>query len=191
MQDPQKIDLKCAKRSKKLPIVLSHTEIERIIEATDNAKYSLMISLAYGAGLRVSEVVSLKVQDLDLEELTVHIKQAKGQKDRISIMPESLIDSLKNLVAGKAGNDFVFASERGGKLTTRTAQKVFENSLTDSGVKKDASFHSLRHSFATHLLENGTDVRYVQELLGHSNIRTTQIYTQVTNPKLKNIKSPL
>lgn len=133
----------------------------------------------------MKEVVSLKVQDLDFEKLTVHIKQAKGQKDRISIIPESLIGSLKNLVAGKAENDFVFASERGGKLTTRTAQKVFENSLRDSGVKKDTTFHSLRHSFATHLLENGTDVRYVQELLGHSNIRTTQVYTQVTNPKLK------
>lgn len=98
---------------------------------------------------------------------------------------------LKNLVAGKTENDFVFASERGGKLTVRTAQKVIKNSLADSGVKKDATFHSLRHSFATHLLENGTDVRYVQKLLGHGNIRTTQIYTQVTNPKLKNIKSPL
>ncbi|MDA1316924.1 MAG: tyrosine-type recombinase/integrase, partial [bacterium] len=85
----------------------------------------------------------------------------------------------------------VFGSERGGKLTTRTAQKVFENALRVSGIKKDATFHSLRHSFATHLIENGTDVRYVQALLGHANIRTTQIYTQVTNPKLKNIKSPL
>jgi len=156
-----------------------------------NPKHQLLLSLAYGAGLRVSEAISLKVQDLDLDELTIHIKQAKGQKDRLSVIPESLVDSLKNLVAGKTGKDFVFASERGGKLTTRTAQKVFENSLVASGVKKDATFHSLRHSFATHLLENGTDVRYVQELLGHSNIRTTQVYTQVTNPQLKNIKSPL
>jgi site-specific recombinase XerD len=149
------------------------------------------LSLAYGSGLRVSEVVALKVQDLDFEELTVLLKQAKGQKDRISVMPQGLIDDLKNLVAGKEKGDFVFASERGGKLTTRTAQKVFENALWLSGIKKDATFHSLRHSFATHLLENGTDVRYVQELLGHQNIRTTQRYTQVTNPKLKNIKSPL
>lgn len=187
----QKIEISSAKKPKSLPTVLSRSEVNRILESTKNAKHRLLLSLAYGAGLRVSEVVSLKVQDLDVEELTVHIKQAKGQKDRISVMPESLTDSLKNLVAGKSGNDFVFASERGGVLTTRTAQKVFENSLASSGVQKDATFHSLRHSFATHLLENGTDVRYVQELLGHSNIRTTQVYTQVTNPKLKNIRSPL
>ena len=86
---------------------------------------------------------------------------------------------------------FIFNSSRGGKLTTRSFQAVFQKALKNSKIKKDATFHSLRHSFATHLLENGTDVRYVQELLGHSNIRTTQIYTQVTNPKLKNIKSPL
>ena len=139
----------------------------------------------------MSEDIALKVQDLDFAELTIHIKQAKGQKDRISVIPERLVDDLINLVAGKIKNDFVFASERGGKLTTRTAQKVFENALQLSDIKKEATFHSLRHSFATHLLENGVDVRYVQELLGHQNIRTTQIYTQVTNPKLKNIKNPL
>ena len=190
-KDNQKIEIQSAKKPKSLPTVLSRSEVNRILESTKNAKHKLLLSLAYGAGLRVSEVVFLKVQDLDFEELTVHIKQAKGQKDRISVMPESLIDSLKNMVAGKEGNDFVFASERGGKLTTRTAQKVFENALRTTGIKKNATFHSLRHSFATHLLENGNDVRYVQELLGHSNIRTTQIYTRVTNPKLKNIKSPL
>lgn len=96
------------------------------------------------------------------------------------MIPTSLIDSLKNLIAWKNKNDLVFASERGGKLTTRTAQKVFENALRNSGMKKDATFHSLKHSFATHLLENGTDVRFVQELLGHQNIRITQIYTHVT-----------
>ncbi len=187
----QKIEIYFAKKPKSLPIVLSRNEVNKVLESLKNVKHKLLLSLAYGAGLRVSEVVSLKVQDLDFEELTVHIKQAKGQKDRISVMPESLTNSLKNLVAGKSGKDLVFASERGGKLTTRTAQKVFENALEKSGIKKDATFHSLRHSFATHLLENGTDVRYVQALLGHANIRTTQIYTHVTNPSLKNIKSPL
>lgn len=191
LKETCKIEVQFAKKTKSLPTVLSRSEVNRILETTKNAKHKLLLSLAYGAGLRVSEVVSLKVQDLDFEELTVRIKQAKGQKDRISVMPESLIDSLKNMVAGKVGNDFVFKSERGGKLTTRTAQKVFENSLAGSGIKKDATFHSFRHSFATHLLENGTDIRYIQELLGHSNIRTTQVYTKVTNPKLKNIKSPL
>jgi len=191
VKNPRKIEIQSAKRPKSLPTVLSRREITKILESLKNAKHKLLLSLTYGAGLRVSEIVVLKVQDLDFEELTVHIKQAKGQKDRISVIPTSLIDGLKNLIAGKDKNDLVFASERGGKLTTRTAQKVFENALRDSGIKKDATFHSLRHSFATHLLENGTDVRFVQELLGHQNIRSTQIYTHVTNPKLKNIKSPL
>lgn len=112
---------------------------------------------------------------MDLDELIIYIKQAKGQKDRIGVMPESMADEIGNLIAGKANNNFVFASERGRKLTTITAQKVFENALRFSGTKKDATFHSLRHSFAIHLLENGTDVRYAQELLGHQNIKTTQI----------------
>ena len=187
----QKIEIQSAKKPKSLPIVLSRSEVKRILETPSNQKHKLLLSLSYGAGLRVSEVISLKVQDLDFDELTVRLKQAKGQKDRISVMPESLVSDLRNLVVGKSKNDPVFASERGGMLTTRTAQKVFENALKDSGLKKDASFHSLRHSFATHLLENGTDVRFVQELLGHQNIRTTQVYTHVTNPKLKNIRSPL
>lgn len=191
IKNSQKIEIQSAKKPKSLPTVLSRSEVTRILESPKNVKHKLLLSLAYGAGLRVNEVTELKVQDLDFEELTVHIKRAKGQKDRISVMSESLVDNLKNLVAGKAATDIVFASERGGKLTTRTAQKVFENALCASGIKKSATFHSLRHSFATHLLENGTDMRYVQELLGHVNIRTTQIYTQVTNPKLKNIKSPL
>ncbi|MBT3348760.1 tyrosine-type recombinase/integrase [bacterium] len=190
LKDPQKIDLKFAKKSKRLPIVLSRAEIERIIESTENAKYKIMISLGYACGLRVSEVVDLKVSDLDIDELVVHIKEAKGKKDRISVLPEKLQNDLRNLIAGKNPKDFIFASNRGGNLTTTSLQKMFRKSIAKAKIQKPATFHSLRHSFATHLLENGVDVRYVQELLGHANIRTTQIYTQVTNPSLKNIKSP-
>ncbi len=191
MRNNQKIDIRSAKKGKFIPTVISRNEIGKILESTQNTKHRLLISLTYGAGLRVSEIISLQVKDIDLDELVVYIRQAKGQKDRISVLPEKLVYDIRNLIAGKIDTDFVFASERGGKLTTRTAQKVFENSLKKSGIKKKATFHSLRHSFATHLLENGTDIRYVQELLGHQNIRTTQRYTQVTNPMLKNIKSPL
>jgi len=191
LKDPQKIDLKFAKRNKKLPIVLSHTEIDKIIAATDNIKYKLMISLSYGCGLRVSEVVNLRVADLDIDELIVHIKGAKGKKDRISVLPKKLQNDLRNIIAGKNATDFIFLSNRGAKLTTTSLQKIFRKSLGKTNINKPATFHSLRHSFATHLLENGIDVKYVQELLGHANIRTTQIYTKVTNPSLKNIKSPL
>jgi integrase/recombinase XerD len=174
LKDSQRIDLKFSKRSKKLPIILSRTEIEQIIEATENSKYKLMISLGYACGLRVSEVVALKVSDLDIDELVVHIKEAKGKKDRISVLPEKLKNDLRNLIAGKNAHDFLFGSNRGGMLTTTSLQKMFRQSLAKTNIQKSVTFHSLRHSFATHLLENGTDVRYVQELLGHSNIRTTQ-----------------
>jgi len=191
LKNPKKIDIKFAKRNKKLPIVLSRSEIEQIIQATANAKYKLMISIGYGCGLRVSEVTNLKVADLDIDELVINIRGGKGKKDRISVLPEKLQNDLRNLIAGKKAVDFIFNSNRGGKLTTTSLQKMFRKSLAKAKINKPATFHSLRHSFATHLLENGTDVRYVQELLGHQNIRTTQIYTRVTNPKLKNIKSPL
>lgn len=185
------IDLKFAKTSKKLPIILSRSEIEKIINSIENRKHKLLISLSYGAGLRVSEAINLKIRDVNLDELTIHLKAAKGNKDRITIFPEKLKADLSELMALQHGNEYVFESERGGKLTSRTAQLVFEKALKRARIEKDATFHSLRHSFATHLLENGVDVRYVQELLGHQNIRTTQLYTKVTNPNLKRIKSPL
>lgn len=191
LKNNKQINIKFSKRSKKLPVVLSRNEINKIISVIKNPKHKIMVTLAYGAGLRVSELVNLRVQDLNIDELFIHIKEAKGKKDRITIFPEKITDDLQKLVLGKSARDFVFESERGGKLTTATAQTVFKNALKKADIKKRATFHSLRHSFATHLLENGVDVRYVQELLGHRNIRTTQRYTQVTNPKLKNIKSPL
>ncbi len=191
LEDPQKIGLRFAKRNRKLPIVLSRREIKKIIDATENVKYRLMIALSYACGLRVSEVVNLRVADLDLDELVVHVKKSKGRRDRISILPEKLQNDLRNWIAGKKVSGFVFTSNRGGGLSTTSLQKMFRISLHRARVSKPATFHSLRHSFATHLLENGVDVRYVQKLLGHSSIRTTQVYTHVTNPKLKNIKSPL
>lgn len=186
-----KIDIKYSRKSKKLPVILSREEIDQIIKLIKNKKHSLMIALSYGAGLRVSEVVRLKVIDLDLANLQIHIKQAKGNKDRITVIPEKLKNDINDLCSYKNADDYIFASERGNRLTERTAQKVFEKALKSAGISKYATFHSLRHSFATHLLENGIDVRYVQELLGHQNIRTTQIYTHLTNLALKNIKSPL
>jgi len=156
-----KIDLKFAKKSKKLPIVLTKKGVLKILENITNQKYKLSVALAYAGGLRISEIQNLKVQDIDLEELTIHLKNAKGKRDRITVFPEKLKTDFQNLIAGKKNDDFVFESNRGGKLTTISLQKVFQNVLKKSGIKKPATFHSLRHSFATHLLENGTDVRYV------------------------------
>jgi len=185
------IQIRSAKEAKSLPVVLSRAEIKRMLDATENLKHRVLLALAYGAGLRVSEVTSLCVRDVSLDENVVHVKHAKGNKDRITLLSEKIIPDLRTLIAGRRPDEFIFISERGGELTQRTTQKIFESALKGAGVQKKASFHSLRHSFATHLLENGTDVRYVQELLGHANIRTTQRYTQVTNPCLKRIVSPL
>ncbi len=185
------IEIKFAKTASKLPVVLSRKEIEKMIDSIDNPKHKLLISISYGAGLRVSEAINLKIKDLDLDELTIHIKGAKGNKDRISLFSEKLLSQIREIALSLSANHYIFESNRGGKLTGRTAQKIFEKALKKAGIKKPATFHSLRHSFATHLLENGVDVRYVQELLGHANIRTTQLYTKVTNPAIRNIKSPL
>lgn len=185
------IQIRPAKEASALPVILSREEIRSMIGATKNGKHRLMIALAYGAGLRVSEVIQLHVGDLDLEGLQIHLKAAKGNKDRVTVFPESIKTDIQNLIAGRSSHDLVFESERGGTLSSRTAQAVFAHALAKAGITKPATFHSLRHSFATHLLENGTDVRYVQALLGHANIRTTQRYTQVTNPALRNIRSPL
>ena len=179
------------KQSQRLPVVLSREEIKKMIDLTQNFKHCLLLAVSYAAGLRVSEVVRLRAQDVDLDGLTITVRQGKGKKDRLTVISAVLAPELQKILAGKNGNDFVFESERGGRLTEATAQKVFHQALRRAGIQKDATFHSLRHSFATHLLDNGVDVRYVQELLGHANIRTTQIYTHVTNPSIKNIKSPL
>lgn len=187
----QKINIQFSKRPQRLPIVLSRVDVVELLGVTHNQKHHLLLSLAYGAGLRLGEVGNLKVKDLDFHDAVLTVRQGKGKKDRITIIPSKIIGDLGVFVERKEVNDFVFESERGGPLSSRTAQKIFANSKQKAGITKDATFHSLRHSFATHLLEDGTDVRYVQELLGHSNIRTTQIYTHVMRPSLRRIKSPL
>lgn len=183
-------DIKLSHEAKKLPIILSKEEIIQIIEVIKNTKHKLLISLSYSSWLRVSEIINLKVGDINLEELTIHIKLAKWWKDRITVFSEKLKNDLWKIILYKQINDYLIESERWGKLTERTVQIVFKNALKKAWIKKDASFHSLRHSFATHLLENWTDIRNIQELLWHASIKTTQIYTKVMNPKLKNIISP-
>jgi integrase/recombinase XerD len=186
-----KIDLKFAKRRHRLPVPLTHEEVMRIIVSIKNLKHKTMLSLAYGAGLRVSEVVALRVRDLDFGSRFVYVRQGKGMRDRVTLMPDKLVNSLKIFCNARDPLGYVFESSRGGKLTTRTAQVVFDDAVKRVGIIKQVTFHSLRHSFATHLLENGTDIRYVQELLGHTNIRTTQIYTHVTRGAIGRIRSPL
>lgn len=185
-----KIDIHFARRNIRIPVVLNRGEVDRILEAVKNSKHRLIISLAYAAGLRVSEVVNLKIGEVDLVSKLIVIRSGKGGKDRVSVLSEKLIDPLKKFMTGKKPQDYLFESERGGNLHMRTAQKVFQKAVELAGIGKRVSFHSLRHSFATHCLENGIDIRYVQDLLGHANIRTTQRYTQVSRIKLAQIRSP-
>lgn len=182
--------IKRPKRKRKLPVILSRDEILRIISTIQNRKHRLMIELMYAAGLRVSEVVQLRVQDVNLDELTIFVRGGKGKKDRLTIFSESLREPLRRQMEGREAGDLVFPSQRGGRLTTRSIQKVFKKALWKSGVRKNATCHSLRHSFATHLLEVGTDIRYIQELLGHKRLETSRVYTHVANPARLKIKSP-
>lgn len=191
MKTRVKIDLKFSKRPRRLPVVLSREEVREILGQVVNRKHRLILSVGYGAGLRVNELISLKVRDLDFARGLILVREGKGAKDRVTLLPEKLTELLRQFSAGKKGNDYVFESERGGCLTTRTAQKVFEQALKKTGVRKNATFHSLRHSFATHLIEDGVNLRFVQDLLGHANIRTTVRYTQVSAAGLAGIKSPL
>ena len=197
--NPFKIDIKCAKKTLKLPVVLSRAKILEMIEVTKNVKHKLLLSIAYGAGLRVSEVVKLKVEDVDFASGIMRISESKGRKSRLTVLPErirgDLLIYLKDRSDGGVAGEFVFPSNWGGRLSTRSCQKIFESSLKKiSGgellLKKGASFHSLRHSFATHLLENGTDIRVVQKLLGHASIKTTEIYTHVSEDVIGRVKSP-
>lgn len=185
------LNLHFAKRSKKLPVILSRNEILAILHRISNPKHYLMVALGYSAGLRISEVVNLRVGDFDFDRKLIHINGAKGNKDRFTLLPEKIEIKLWKRTLKQSPDDYMFSSEWGGKLTTRTLSKVFKRALEKSHIPKQGSFHSLRHSFATHLLENGTDIRYIQKLLGHQNIRTTQIYTQVSSAALQGIKSPL
>jgi|TARA_B100001964_G_scaffold235304_1_gene295216 site-specific recombinase XerD len=186
----QPLEIPNPKRHKTLPDILTIEELRKLIENTLNIKHNLIIKLLYGTGLRVNEIVSLKKEDVNFEESLIHIKLAKGKKDRFVKIPESIFGELKSFVDLEESK-YLFESNRGGKLTTSTIQAILKNASKKAGIKKRVYPHLLRHSFATHLLEGGTDLRIIQKLLGHSNIKTTQIYTQISQASIKNIKSPL
>ncbi len=191
MKRRKEIKVPYAKRPKSTPKTLSKPMVLLIADSTNNKKHKLIILLAYGAGLRLSELIDLKVRDVRFYDHTIYIKNGKGFKSRFTILPDKLWDRLKFYLKDKKPYQYVFESNRGGKLHPRTVQKVFKNALKKAEVDIPATFHSLRHSFATHLIECGTNLRYVQELLGHASVRTTQIYTHVRQKAIKSIKSPL
>ena len=186
-------NIKRPKREKRIPTVLTKDEVKALFEALNTKKSRLMISLMYATGMRVSELISLKINDLNFEERIGNIQQGKGKKDRFFNIPDFLFLELKNS-AERERNDgriFLFSGWDGKKMSARNLQKIVKTATKKAGIKKDIHCHTLRHSFATHLLEDGTDIRFIQHLLGHSSISTTELYTHISPASIKKIKSPI
>ncbi len=183
--------VKAPKSEKKLPTVLTKEEMKKLLGAIQNPKHKLLVEFMYSSGLRVSECVSMKIDDLDLDEKIGKVKHGKGNKERYIILSDNLIRHLNEYLSKrKSKSEYIFSiNDR--HITIRQAQKIVKDSAKKSGIKKRVFCHALRSSFATHLLEAGTDIRIIQELLGHANLSTTQIYTKVSTQQLKKVKSPL
>ena len=183
-------DIPRPKKEKKLPVVLTKDEIRQMLQNTRNKKHKLIIELIYGSGLRVSEAVKLKINDLNLNEKIDIIRGAKGKKDRMIILPTKLRKKLSYyLKRRKDKNPFIF-HYRDSHISPRQAERIVKNAALRAGIKKNVFCHALRASFATHLLNSGVDIRKIQVLLGHKHISTTQIYTKVSTEGLKDIRSP-
>jgi integrase/recombinase XerD len=181
------------KRPLLLPRLLNETELTKLFNALNNKKHKAMLCTAYSAGLRVSEIVNLKLSDIDSRRMQIFVHQAKGKKDRYVNLSPVLLVILRSYIkqARPRPKEFLFESEQT-KMAypTRTVQQIFSNAKQKAGIRKEVGVHSLRHSFATHLLDKGTDIRYIKELLGHFNIKTTERYLHVSKKQLVNITSP-
>ncbi len=190
--DDINFDLPRPKKEKKLPVVFSLEECLALFKIIENPKHKLLLLLGYGAGLRVSEIVNLKWIDIHFDTFKLHIKNAKGKKDRMVMLPTVLIEMLLFYKKLGKGDGYVFEGQFAGEpYSTGSVQSVMRSALEKSGLNKRGSVHSLRHSFATHLLENGTDIRFIQRLLGHNSIKTTMVYTHVAQGAIDKITSPL
>ena len=181
--------IKTPKKQRKLPAVLTKEEVTKLINSAKHTKSKLIISLLYSSGLRVSEAINIMVRDIDLHEKVGYVRQGKGKKDRIFILSDKLVLELEDYIKNKSQDSYLFPGKKG-KMTSRNIQKMIKKAATRAGINKKVSPHTLRHSYGTHLLENGIDIRKIQILLGHSQLSTTQLYTQVSTEELKKIKSP-
>jgi len=180
-----------AKRPQKLPTVFSEEEIVKLLAQVKTIKHKCILFLIYSAGLRISEAVNMKVGDIDSTRNVVVIRGGKGKKDRNSLLSQKLLAMLREYYKIYKPKEYLFEGEIGGQYNVKSIQNIFNKALAASGIKKDATVHSLRHSFATHLLERGTDLRYIQELLGHESSKTTEIYTHITKKGMDKVVSPL
>lgn len=179
------------KKHSKLPKALNKNEVKSLFNVTENLKHNTMLRLCYGMGLRMSEIINLKISNIDSQTMSVHIERGKGKKDRYVNLPTSILEQLRTYYKEYKPKEYLFEGQYGGQYTGSSLQQVFRKSLHKANINKKVGIHSLRHSFATHLLEDGTDIRFIQELLGHNDIKTTFIYTHVSDKSVRKIISPL
>ncbi len=184
LKQPFDETLPIAKKQQKLPVVLNRKEVQEMINHTANFKHKLVLQLLYYSGLRLSELISLRWTDVDFEREIIHIKRGKESKDRVVFLHAEL---AKRLQQHSKYEPFILISERGKIYTERSIQEIVKQAALKAGIHKKVTPHTLRHSFATHLLESGADIRYIQQLLGHNNLKTTQIYTHVANKDIQKL----
>ena len=179
------------RKEHKLPNVLSKEEVRSILDACGNLKHRVMLCLIYSAGLRRSELLALKPLDIDSKRMVIIIRQSKGKRDRIVGLSEKILEQLRSYYKAYKPSVYLFEGQKKGeRYSERSLAKVLDTACEKAGIKKPVSLHWLRHSYATHLMEAGTDLRHIQTLLGHKSSKTTEIYTHVSTRSIQNIKSP-
>ncbi|MDT0556200.1 site-specific tyrosine recombinase/integron integrase [Patiriisocius hiemis] len=178
-------------KDKRLPVVLNFNEVLSLLQTTKNLKHRVVIAMLYGSGLRVGELISLELKDFDFKRLQLHIRNSKGRKDRYVTIAKSIFPLIKNYYNSYSPKKYFIENPKGGKYSASSVRAFLKQSCKLANITKRVTPHTLRHSYATHMLENGIDIRYIQELLGHSRPETTMIYTHVTKKDLQEIKSPL
>ncbi|MEA5046209.1 MAG: site-specific tyrosine recombinase/integron integrase [Petrimonas sp.] len=178
-------------RNKSLPVYLTTREMSRLMNNVTNLKHKCIVQLLYGCGLRLNELLHLKLTDVDSKNKIILIRNAKGGKDRVVMLSPLLLESLKRYYQVYHPEEYLIEGQGGGVYSEKSVQNIVKNAASKAGIIKKVTPHTLRHSFATHLLENGTDIRYIQELLGHRSVNTTEIYTHITDIAQSKIKSPL
>ncbi len=179
------------RKKKKLPIVLSIEEVKKMINSTENIKHRCILEVLYSTGIRRSELLNLKLTDIDSERMVIKVRDAKGNKDRQTMLDRQVLNNLRTYFKEYRPTEYLFEGEKGGVYSATSVAKILANSKNKAGIRKRVTPHTLRHSFATHLLENGTDLRYIQALLGHESSKTTEIYTHIAIHAIKTIKSPI
>ncbi|TBN00910.1 recombinase [Hyunsoonleella flava] len=179
------------RKQKKLPVVLSKSEVRQLIDATGNIKHKCILSLLYSAGLRRNELINLKIEDIDSSRMLIKVNDAKGNKDRYTLLAKSVLTDLRRYYLMFKPNKYLFEGQKKEKYSATSISNILSAAAIKVKLKKHVTPHTLRHSFATHLLEDGTDLRYIQLLLGHNSTKTTEIYTHVAKSSFKSIKNPL